>query len=421
MKFCKRCLYPENHPFGIVFDEEGICSGCRVHEEKLTLDWSMREARLKTILDHYRHPTGRNYDCIIPVSGGRDSYFIVHLIKNVYKMNPLLVNYNKHYNTRRGIRNFAYLKTLFNCDAVSMVVDPAKVKRITRHTLQTMGSIYWHVLAGQSVFPVQIAVKFKIPLIIWGAHQGLEQVGMYRHTDEIEMTRKYRQEHDLMGFEAEDLLSPDSPLTSKDLSQFFYPDDAKIGHVGVRGIYLGNYIPWDSKTQHEQMIDLYGYETAALQRTFDTYNDVDCLHYTGLHDSIKYLKHGYGKATDDACREIRWGRLTREEAIGLINHYHAVSPGDASQFLEWLELSQHDYREIIEKFRNPLLWEKVRGEWRLKNTPADDLKKSGEIFKLTPNHPSYFTVTPSKDPMADESHSVLLNKGYVHQKNHPLG
>ena len=102
MRFCKSCLYPENHPLNIVFDSDGVCSGCRVHEEKDILDWAERGAKLKTILEAYRCRSGNNYDCIIPVSGARDSHFIVHTIKNVYGMNPLLVSYNKQYNTDRG-------------------------------------------------------------------------------------------------------------------------------------------------------------------------------------------------------------------------------------------------------------------------------------------------------------------------------
>src|SRR5687768_16244049 len=195
MRYCKRCLYPENHPLYITFDKEGICSGCRVHEEKDILDWAPRFQKLKDILLGYQSKSGNNYDCIVPVSGARDSYFIVHTLTKVYGLNPLLVTYNKHYNTRVGIRNFSYLKTIFDCDALTQTCDPEKLKRITRYTLEKMGSMYWHCLAGQTVFPVQIAVRLKIPLIVWGAHQGVDQVGMFSHTDEVEMTRKYRKEH----------------------------------------------------------------------------------------------------------------------------------------------------------------------------------------------------------------------------------
>ena len=116
MRYCKRCLYPENHPLFLTFDGEGVCSGCRVHEEKDRLDWDERSKKLKRIFEHYKSRSGRSYDCIVPVSGGKDSYFIVHTVKNVYKMNPLLVSYNKQYNTELGIRNLANLRTVFNCD-----------------------------------------------------------------------------------------------------------------------------------------------------------------------------------------------------------------------------------------------------------------------------------------------------------------
>src|SRR3989338_3423455 len=206
MRYCTRCLYPENHPLGITFDDGGVCSGCRIHEEKDSLNWKDRGKLLKDIFDSFKNKSGKNYDCIIPVSGGRDSYFIVHTVKKVYGMTPLLVTYNKHYNTEIGIRNLSYLRTLFGCDLITMTVSPDIVKKITRASLLKMGSIYWHCLAGQTVFPVQAAVRFKIPLIVWGAHQGCDQVGMFSHFDEVEMTRKYRKDHDLMGCEAEGII-----------------------------------------------------------------------------------------------------------------------------------------------------------------------------------------------------------------------
>ncbi len=398
MKQCKRCLYTENHPLNITFDEEGICSGCRVHEEKFTLDWSEREQKLRTLLARYRNTDGMSYDCIVPISGGRDSYYIVDLVKNVYGMNPLLVSYNKHYNTHTGIRNFQYLKTIFDCDTLQMVVQPQKVKKITRSTIKHLGSIYWHVLAGQSVFPVQVAVRFKIPLIIWGVHQGIDQVGMYSHTDEVEMTRRYRKEHDLMGVEAEDLLVLDSSLTQNDLIQYFYPHDKEIEKVGVRGIYLGNYIPWDTKKQHELMIEKYGYETLAQQRTFDTYNDVDCVHYSGLHDYIKYCKFGYGKATDHACREIRWGRLSREEGMRLADAYEKIIPEDTGYLLKWLEMSEEEFFALLKPFQ--------------KYIPNQETAPQTDGACESPSS-CRFELTPSKAPDVKEEGYVLLEKGYI--------
>ena len=286
MQVCGRCLYTSNHPLHLTFDEQGVCSGCRVHEEKDQLDWNDRASKLAGIINGYRSQKGKNYDCIIPISGGRDSYFIVHTVKNIYGMNPLLVTYNKQYNTAVGIRNLANLRIRFNCDIMTLTVNPETVKKITRSTLRRFGSIYWHCLAGQTVYPVQIAVKFKIPLIIWGAHQGVDQVGMFSHLDEVEMTRKYRKEHDLMCYEAEDLVDDFDNITDADVMPFRYPDNQELEQVGVRGIYLNNYIRWDSRAQHELMIQEYGYETAPQTRTFDTYNDcglLELFRYSRLH------------------------------------------------------------------------------------------------------------------------------------------
>ena len=206
MKFCKRCLYSTDHPLGIVLDNDGICSGCRIHEEKNKLDWNFRKDKLQRLLKDYKTKKGFTYDCIVPVSGSNDSFFIMHLVKNILGLNPLMVTYNKYYNTPLGIRNLALLRSSFNSDILVQNINPLSVKKITKETLRRFGSIYWHCLAGQTVFPVQIAVKYKIPLIIWGAHQGIEQVGMFSHEDEVEMTRRYRKNHDLMGFEADDLI-----------------------------------------------------------------------------------------------------------------------------------------------------------------------------------------------------------------------
>jgi len=411
MKYCSRCLYPSNHPLYITFDDEGVCSGCRVHEEKERLDWEERGKKLGEILKAFRSPSGNNYDCVIPVSGARDSYFIVHTVKKVYGMNPLLVTYNKHYNTKLGFRNLSNLRITFDCDMMSMVVDPAKLKRITRYTLKRFGSMYWHCLAGQTVYPVQVAARCKIPLIIWGAHQGLDQVGMFSHLDEVEMTRKYRKEHDLMGFEAEDLINEAEGVSEFDVLPFVYPHDREIEKVGIRGIYLGNYIPWDSKKQHEQMIEQYGYETGLQQRTFDTYNDIDCFHYSGLHDYIKYLKVGYGKATDHACRELRWGRLTREDAIELVQRYQAIQPKDIRLFLQWLDMSEEEFYGYIDNHRDPRVWEQKNNEWVLKDSVANH--RGNPAVALAGTEGCNFVLTGSKDPDARDENYVLLDRGFV--------
>jgi N-acetyl sugar amidotransferase len=368
---CKRCLYTTHHPLGLTLDEAGICSGCRIHEEKDRLDWDDRWKRLEDIVSPYRVASGKAYDCIVPVTGGNDSYFIVHLVKERLGLNPLLVTYNKYFNTPLGIRNLANLRIRFNCDILTQNVNPFSVRKITRTTLRELGSIYWPCLAGQTVFPVQTAVRYQVPLIIWGAHQGLEQVGMFSHEHEVEMTRRYRKDHDLMGHEADDLLSIFDTLTEDDIWQFRYPDDASLDAVGVRGIYLGNYVRWDPKAQHEAMVALHDYWAARFDRTFDTYDHVDCFNFMGLHDHIKLLKHGYSKVTDHACREIRHGRLTRDEACALVNHYEARPTPHLDLFCEWLNVTPKGLEFMLNQHRGKHVWRQQEGlAWVRRNMPS---------------------------------------------------
>ncbi len=402
---CQRCLYPASHPLGLVIDDEGICSGCRIHEEKDRLDWEARWARLRDIVQPYRVTGGKTYDCIVPVTGGNDSYFIVHVVKQLLGMNPLLVTYNKYYNTPLGIWNLANLRRQFDCDILVQNVNPVSVRNITRTTLRELGSIYWHCIAGQTVFPVQTAITHGIALIIWGAHQGLEQVGMFSHEHEAEMTRRYRKDHDLMGHEADDLLSTFDTLSEDDIWQYRYPDDAKLSSAGVRGIYLGNFIRWDPKAQHEQMMERYGYRTASFARTFDCYDHVDCYNFMDLHDHIKYLKQGYAKVTDHASREIRHGRMTREQAQRLVAHHERQPIQYQQHWLSWLGMDENALRFVLDQHRHPDLFEQTEpGQWLRRAQPVDiaiqgDLPKAG--FRAT-----------STLANGDADRYVVIGKGY---------
>lgn len=404
MRVCQRCLYPENHPLGITFDAEGICSGCRVHEEKDSLDWAARQTRLRGFLDQYRDRNYSRHDCVVPISGGRDSFYIVHLVKKVYGLNPLLVVYNKHYNTRAGIYNIARLRTAFGCDIATMTLDPRLIKRVMRATLALRGSFHWHALAGHTVFPVQMAVRMNIPLVIWGAHQGLEQVGMFSHLDEVEMTRRYRKEHDLMGLEGEDFVDQKG-LSERDLSAFFYPTDAQLRKVGVRGIYLGNFHRWDTKAQHEEMVVKHHQYQGLLPRTFDTYNDIDDMHFTGMHDLLKIRKVGYGKVLDDACREIRYGRLRRDEAIALVAHHAQQEAPNIDALSQFIGMERDDILRVADAWRDA----------RLAGVSPDcDRPQTTAIAAGMPARCRFGTCQPddlSGNPLGDQ----LLTRGYARE------
>lgn len=421
MIYCKRCLYPENHPYGLTFDTDGVCSGCRVHEEKDRLDWDSRFKLLERLVyANSRRVKKRGFDCIVPVTGGGDTYFTVHVVKNMLGMNPLLVHYNHHYNTKVGIRNLANMATVFDCDVVTSTVSPSLLKRITRHTLRRYGSMYWQVLAGGLTFPVQVAVKFRIPLIVWGVHPWSDQNGMFSHLDEVEMTERCRKEHGLMGLSAEDLIDEASGITRADIQPFIYPYDNEIEAVGVRGIYLGNYIRWDSKAQHEQMIDQYGYEAAVQQRTFNTYEDVHCFHSAGLHDFIKWLKLGYSKVTDHACREIRLRRMTREEGIDMVVRYTTVKPADLPLFLDWVEMDRRDFFDCVWNRRDPKAWSRqADGQWQLLDSVTNHRDDPGvESVRLPKHEECHYRLTPSAEPNAVDTRYLLMGRGFVDKYNY---
>ena len=411
MKFCKRCLYSDSHPLGLVIDSEGICSGCRIHEEKDILDWDLRWEKLKKLVDNYRSKSGDNYDCIVPVTGGSDSYYMVWLVKEKLKLNPLLVNYNKYSNTPLGIRNLANLRSFFNCDIVYQNVNPISVKKITRETLRRFGNIYWHVLAGHTVFPVQTSVRFQIPLIIWGAHQGVEQVGMFSHEHEVEMNRRYREDHDLFGFSANSLNTVFNTLNENDLWNYKYPDDYDLNAIGVRGIYLGNYVRWDPKAQHELMITQCNHKTSRFSRTFDCYDFVDCYNYMDLHDLLKLYKHGYSKVTDHATREIRHKRITREDGLRLVRKYELKPLSYLNKFCEWLEINEKSLKFILDQHRNKKYWiQKDNDTWEFNG--LSKYQKLLENNKSFDSNLSNLFINNDELERGKTSKYITIGKGY---------
>ena len=405
--FCKRCLYNSKHPLGLIIDGEGICSGCRIHEEKNILDWSSRKEKIIKIIKKYKSKKN-NYDCVVPISGAEDSYYIVHLVKNVLKLNPLLVCYNKYFNSETGIKNLSNLRIKFDCDIIFKNINPHTIKKITKYTLSEFGNIYWPILAGTTVFPLEISEKYKIPLIIWGAHQGIEQVGMYSHLDEVEMTRRYRHEHDLFGFEAEDLIKIDNNLTEDDVWHFKYPSDKTINKNGIRGIYLSNYFRWDPYAQHKLMVKLYNYKGLNFSRTFDIFDYVDCFNYMNIHDFLKLSKHGYSKVTDHASREIRHGRISRNNGIDLVLKYEQKTINHINLFCDWLGIDDKSLKFILDRFKNNEYWSTKNYINFTFNGHSKKLKKKKSFNKKL----NFFENKKSKHNETDNLKYITFGKGY---------
>jgi N-acetyl sugar amidotransferase len=341
-----------------------------VVESRIDIDWNERGEWLRQLLEKYKaraREEGHIYDCVIPVSGGKDSHFQTYLMKEVYGMNPLLVTYNHIFNTKLGMRNLNNLVKQFNCDLIRFTSNPQSVRKISRYMLRKVGDVTWHYHAGIMTFPIQTAVKYRIPLMIWGEEGFSELTGMFNQDDMVEFTKKKRQEHDMRGFEPEDLVNnPDCDLIPQDLAPFFYPLDEDLEEIDLRGIYLSNFIPWNAKKQTEMMIEKYGFETAQKrERTFNLYDKIEDIHANGVHDYLKYLKFGYGRATDDASTEIRQRRMTREEGIAMVMQYDHVRPSDLDLYLEFVEMTEEEFEAVIKDLRDPSIWEKGSdGQWR---------------------------------------------------------
>ncbi|MDA9327255.1 N-acetyl sugar amidotransferase [Flavobacteriaceae bacterium] len=381
MRYCARCLYPENSkPTIIIDDDDGICSGCKYHESRLSsnINWEERQEIFGEMMKEAKSVAkqrGNNYDCIIPVSGGKDSHFQVYVIKEIYGLNPLLVTYNHIFNHNAGLRNLENLVEKSGCDLIRFTASPHAVKKISRFMLETVGDLTWHYHAGIRTLPFKIAVEKNIPLIVWGEHGFAELTGVVSLEDFVEFTRWNRKEHDMRGFEPEDVvLKSKGLITIQELDPYIFPSDEDIERVDVKGIYMSNFFDWNAKKAVEEMLQKWDFKPISYQRdrTFVQYAKIDD-HANDIHDYLKFLKFGYGRATDDASMEIRHGRMTREEGINMVKLYDANTPSSLNTYLEFLEISIEEFYNMVEPMRDLEIWEKKENNWVMKDNVANHL------------------------------------------------
>ncbi len=431
MRYCARCLYPENARPTIFIDDQDICSGCRHHEARRRIDWKEREGKLRDLLARYKEQSrkaGNIYDCIVPVSGGKDSHFQVHLIKNVYGLNPLCVTFNHCFNTALGVRNLNNLVEKLGVDLIRFTANPVSVRKIARYMVKRVGDITWHYHAGIMTVPFQVAVRYEVPLIIWPEHYG-ELTGVFTLDDMVEFTKWVRQEHDMRGLEPDDLVNdPKSGITWQDVYPYIYPKDEDIARVGVRGIYLVNYMNWDAKQQAELVIGNYDFRplTWKRDRTFSLYSKTDD-HANEVHDYMKYLKFGYGRATDDASTEIRLGRMTREEGIELVRQYDSVRPRSLDFYLKFLDMTEAEFEAAIEPMRDLALWQRdSKGKWSVKDSVMNHIndleveqarvtpQSTDRVFGLNNRHLYYNPQHPPKPEQDDVlAGRAANNEGFI--------
>ena len=357
MKYCKKCLYPDTKP-QLVFNEDGICSACSNSDLKEKINWDDKEKELRGILEEFKSKDGSNYDCIIPVSGGKDSTFQTYVIKKVYGLNPLVVNFHPLDQTEIGKKNLQSLKNI-GVDCIEFSPNPKVYQKLAKYGLVELGDYQWPEHLGIFTVPVQIATKYEIPLIIWGENPQLEYGKPTDIDKETILDKKWLEKNG--GFFLDKIKPEDMTkygFTKNELKPYLYPDNEEIKKIGVRGIFLGSYIKWDIFKQLELVKTLGFSENEDVKEgTYDRWENLDVF-FTVFHDYFKFLKYGFGRTTDHVSIEIRYGRMTREEGIKLVKEHEGKIPRKFfKKFLESAKITEKEFHEICDKFTNKELFQ----------------------------------------------------------------
>ncbi len=360
IRYCSNCLFPETKP-DLSFNDEGVCSACTAAEQKdIGIDWAERAKQFHEIIDHYRLQDGQTgWDCIVPVSGGKDSTYQMYYMKEVCGLNPLGVCFETTSLTEIGQRNIDNISKM-GVDVIYFKKNYNAYRKMVIEGFKRLGDEMWPNHIGIFTIPVLVAVKFNIPLIIWGENSQQEYGGPSLESVQSRvLNRRWLEEFGgLLGNRIQDMVGVDG-LTEKELSAYFYPSDEDINRVGVTGLFLGSYFFWDARKQLE-IVKKHGFsvkEDGPVEGTYTNYENLDeSMH--GLHDYLKYVKYGFGRATDHAGIDIRNKRITREEGLNLVKKYDGKYPHyGVSEFVKYSGMSKEEIDRYIDSFTNPILFQ----------------------------------------------------------------
>ncbi len=358
IKYCTKCLFPETKP-DLFFNEQGVCSACIAAEQKnVGIDWEQRKKDFFSIIEHYKKKPGETgYDCLIPVSGGKDSTYQAYFMKEVCGLNPLCVCFETTNITELGQKNLDNISKM-GIDLIYFKKNYNAYKSMVIEGFKRVGDEMWPNHLGIFTIPVHFAVKFNVPLIIWGENPQQEYGGPIDEIQNKHLNRRWLEEFGgLLGNRIQDMVGVDG-LTEKDLTPYFYPSDEDINRVGVTGIFLGHYFFWDARKQLE-IVMKHGFsvkEDGPVEGTYTNYENLDEKMHS-LHDYLKFVKYGFARATDHACIDIRNNRLTREEALKLVKQYDGKYPHIGIQdFIDYSGMTKQEVDDIIDSFTNPVLF-----------------------------------------------------------------
>ncbi len=346
LQYCTRCCIPETQE-GVAFDDLGICRACQSSEQKIHINWVEREKNFRTILEKAKGKAGSNYDCVIPISGGKDSTFQLHVLTKVYGLKPLAVTFSHNWWSESGWYNLQNALETFKVDHIAFTPNRALINKLARKSLSVIGDVSWHDHGGVGSFPLQVAVKWKIPLLIWGESiaesSGRASYAMPVHKFDREYFIKQSAK-----LTAEQMV--DGDITAQDMHPFEIPNQEDIDAVGVWGIHLGDYLFWDDERQTEFLEATYGWRQTEMENTYKRYKSVEDI-MSGMHDFTCYLKRGYGRATYQASLDVRNGLLTRDEGFELIRKHDPEVPEALEYYLRATGMSEKEFYKTMEGMR----------------------------------------------------------------------
>jgi N-acetyl sugar amidotransferase len=369
MKYCVKCVMPDTRPHTI-FSEDGVCQACINYEKKKTVNWTKRWNELRNLCNKYRRKDGY-YDCVIPVSGGKDSHFLTYTMKEKMDMNPLLICVADPFTkTAAGKNNLYNLGETFGCDIIEFNLSVDLFRRVTKIGFEELGEPLRFIEAAIYTVPNKFAVALDIPLIVFGENAAYE----YGTTAEEDYsTKKYiaaghSAAAEKLGKEVCDFWL-NRGLSMKEMNAVIPPAQEDVERVKPEPIFMSYFVPWDDERNY-QIAKRYGFRDLAhewrREGNIEDYGQIDSVAYT-VHLWMKYPKFGFSRATDIASRWIRSNKITREEGIKLVMKYdHRLDKRAMEDFMTFMGYKPRQFWEIVEKFWNQEIFEKVDDVWRLK-------------------------------------------------------
>jgi len=354
--FCSKCLYPSTKP-NLHFNENRVCSACTAFDLREKIDWKSREEEFHKLMSKYK--SKNNYDCIVPGSGGKDSFYQVWLLKKL-GYNPLIVTASTDSLSSIGRENLDKMRSL-GADHIEFTLNKSLRRKINNYQLVNIGDISWPEHVAIWTIPVKASISYNVPLLIWGENGQNEYGGPASESKKRILDRRWVEEYGgLNGFRVSDLLNyPD--IKEEDLIGYTYPEDKDIERVGTTGLYLGYYFEWDG-WKNAFIAEAFGFRTnnKCVEGSAGSYENLD-NHQTGIHDYFKFLKYGFGRATDIVCNHIRRGRLTRSEAIYIVREKDGQFPWTylgkpLNEILEEIDMDLNQFNLICDKFTNRTLF-----------------------------------------------------------------